>query len=88
MLSERVRRWLAEPVGTCPWCARPVTRMDPRGIDHRGRICHLGCLETGAEGPCPLCGQPIARREQREQTPSGLRHKDCSEAAKRRASGR
>lgn len=84
MPNERVARWLAESVSTCPWCETAVTRTDPRGLDYQERISHLACLDEGAEGPCPVCSKPITRREKREKTERGLAHKDCADAARRR----
>ena len=84
MPSERVLRWLNTPVATCPWCDRPVLPTDPRGLDFQDRLCHLPCLEEGAEGPCPMCEQPITRRQQREDTRRGLCHKTCVEQPGRR----
>lgn len=84
MPSERVERWLAESVASCPWCARPVTRTDPRGLDYLERISHLECLDEGQEGPCSVCGQAITRREKREETSRGLCHKKCVDETRRR----
>lgn len=84
MPSERVARWLAESVATCPWCETLVIRTDPRGLDYEDRISHLRCLDEGAEGPCPVCGQWITRREKREDSSHGLLHKECAESKRRR----
>lgn len=84
MTSDRVARWLAESVADCPWCERPVTRTDPRGLDFMERITHLSCLDEGAEGPCPICSQLITRRQRREETANGLAHKECANAVRKR----
>jgi hypothetical protein len=83
MPSERVERWLAKSVASCPWCDRPVQRTNPRGLDYLDRICHLGGLDEGDEGPCPICGHAITRRDSREETALGLSHKKCVEEARR-----
>jgi hypothetical protein len=85
--DARIERWLAEVVATCPWCNADVTRVSPRGLDHRERICCLDCLAEGAEGPCPLCKAPITRREKRELFHDKLVHHKCAEQAKQRGSG-
>jgi hypothetical protein len=84
--DDRVERWLAEVVASCPWCNADVTRVSPRGVDYLDRICCLRCLDEGAEGPCPLCKAPITRREKRELFHDRLVHAKCAEEAKQRDS--
>lgn len=73
--------FLAAPVAECPYCDDPVTRSDPRGLNHADRMSHLSCLDGAHDGLCGWCEQPIARRHKRATVEHrGLCHATCAAA--------
>lgn len=69
------------PVGDCPYCRAVVHADEPRGLDHRGALAHLPCLDDEQDGPCSICGEGLHRRQARGTDDTNA-HLTCESAKK------
>ena len=82
LLGARVRAWLDEEIGRCPYCGTEMRRTGtgPRGLDHRDRLGCLTCVRAPTGRECVICWRPIRRHERHEQSyikPGAWAHKQC-----------